>query len=118
MPAAIALADVAKSVSAVSFGDLDLGANHEGVDVSLTPPESVASGHRAGRRLEERLRCFLRGSRLGREPGGRRRVLDSAGKGSNFRPPQTPAALVLTDVAKIVSNVSFGDLERQPALGP
>ena len=42
MPAAIALADVSKSVSAVSFGDLDLDANHGGGDVSLTPPESDA----------------------------------------------------------------------------
>ena len=68
MPAGIGLADVSKSVSAVSFGDLDLDANHEGVDVSLAPPEGDASGHRAGRRLEGRLRCFLRGSGLGREP--------------------------------------------------
>ncbi len=68
MPAAIALADVSKGVSAVSFGDLDLDANHEGVDVCLTPPESDASGRCAGRSLEERLRCFFRGSGLGRVP--------------------------------------------------
>ena len=67
MPAAIALADVSKSVSAVSFGDLDLDANHEGDDVSLTPPENDASGYRAGGRLEERLRCCLRRSGLGHE---------------------------------------------------
>ncbi len=59
-PAALALTDVSKSVSAVSFGDLDLDANHVGDDVSLTPPENDASGSRAGGRFEERLCCFLR----------------------------------------------------------
>ena len=34
-----ALMDVSTSVSAVSFGDLDLGANRVGGDVSWTPPE-------------------------------------------------------------------------------
>ncbi len=43
MPAALALADVSKSVSAVSFGDLDLDANHVGGDVSWTPPDNDAS---------------------------------------------------------------------------
>ena len=42
MPAALALADVLKSVSAVSFGDLHLDANHVGGDVSCAPPESDA----------------------------------------------------------------------------
>ena len=42
MPAALALTDVSKSVSAVSFGDLDLDANHVGGDVSWTPPENDA----------------------------------------------------------------------------
>ena len=41
-PAALALTDVSKSVSAVSFGDLDLDANHVGGDVSWTPPENDA----------------------------------------------------------------------------
>ncbi len=41
-PAALALTDVSKSVSAVSFGDLDLDANHVGGDVSWTPPGSDA----------------------------------------------------------------------------
>ena len=42
-PAALALTDVSKSVSAVSFGDLDLDANHVGGDVSWTPPVSDAN---------------------------------------------------------------------------
>ncbi len=42
-PAALALTDVSKSVSAVSFGDMDLDANHVGGDVSWTPPEGDAS---------------------------------------------------------------------------
>ena len=36
-PATLALTSVSKSVSAVSFGDLDLNANHVGGDVSWTP---------------------------------------------------------------------------------
>ena len=40
--AALALTDVSKSVSAVSFGDLDLDANHVGGDMSWTPPVSNA----------------------------------------------------------------------------
>ena len=43
MPAVLALADVSKSVSAVSFGDLDLDANHVGGDVSWTPLDNDAS---------------------------------------------------------------------------
>ena len=42
MPAALALTDVSKSVSAVSFCALDLDANHVGGDVSWTPPENDA----------------------------------------------------------------------------
>ena len=42
MPAALELTDVSKSVSAVSFGDPDLDANHVGGDVSWTPPVSNA----------------------------------------------------------------------------
>ena len=38
-PTALALTDFSKSVFAVSFGNLDLGANHVGGDVSWTPPE-------------------------------------------------------------------------------
>ena len=38
-PTALALTDLSKSVFAVSFGNLDLGANHVGGDVSWTPPE-------------------------------------------------------------------------------
>ncbi len=41
-PAALALTDVSKGVSAVSFGDLDLDANQVGGDVSWTPPASEA----------------------------------------------------------------------------
>ncbi len=37
-----ALTDVSTSVSAVSFGDLDLDVNHVGGDVSWTPPENDA----------------------------------------------------------------------------
>ena len=36
-PATLALTGILKSVSAVSFGDLDLNANHVGGDVSWTP---------------------------------------------------------------------------------
>ncbi len=36
------LTDVSKSLSAFSFGDLDLDANHVGGDVSWTPPENDA----------------------------------------------------------------------------
>ena len=43
MTAAPALTDVMKSVSTVSFGDLDLDANHVGGDVSWTPPDNDAS---------------------------------------------------------------------------
>ena len=39
MTAAPALTDVMKSVSTVSFGDLDLDANHVGGDVSWISPE-------------------------------------------------------------------------------
>ncbi len=42
MPAALALTDVSKSVSAVSFGGLDLKANHVGGDVSWIPPKYLA----------------------------------------------------------------------------
>ncbi len=43
MPAALALTDVLKSVSAVCFGDLDLDANHVGGEVSWTPLDNDAS---------------------------------------------------------------------------
>ena len=39
-PAALALTDISKSVSAVSIGDLDLDANHVRGDVPWTPPVS------------------------------------------------------------------------------
>ncbi len=42
MPAALAPTDGSKSVSAVSFGDLHLDANHVGGAVSWTPPEDDA----------------------------------------------------------------------------
>ena len=42
MPAALALMDVSKRVSDVSFGDLDLDANHVGGDVSWISPENDA----------------------------------------------------------------------------
>ncbi len=42
MAAALALTDVSKSVSAVSFGGLDLKANHVGGDVSWIPPKYLA----------------------------------------------------------------------------
>ncbi len=38
MPAALALTSVSKSEPTVTFGDLDLNANHVGGDVSWTPP--------------------------------------------------------------------------------
>ncbi len=43
MPAALALTNVSKCISIVSFGDLDLDANHVGGDVSWTPPDNDAS---------------------------------------------------------------------------
>ncbi len=42
MPAALALMDVSKSVSDVSFSDLDLDAKHVRGDVSWTSPENDA----------------------------------------------------------------------------
>ena len=42
MPAATSLADVSKSIPAVSFKDLNLDANHVGGDVSWTPPKGDA----------------------------------------------------------------------------
>ena len=42
MPAATSLADVSKSIPAVSFQDLNLDANHVGGDMSWTPPKGVA----------------------------------------------------------------------------
>ena len=122
MPAAIALADVSKSVSAVSFGDLDLDANHVGGDVSWTPPEGDASIET----YETYLATDAAGSGgvlAGGVAAGTNvyAVLsdtDSAGKSyivvytkSTLAEQTTPAALALTDVSKSVSAVSFGDLD-------
>ena len=41
-PAALALTDVSKGISAVSLGDLDLDVNQGGSDMSWTPPMSDA----------------------------------------------------------------------------
>ena len=43
-PAALALTDVSKSVSAVSFGDLDLDANDVALAVAWTPPDDGTAG--------------------------------------------------------------------------
>ncbi len=62
MPAALVLMDVSEIVSAVSFGDLDLDANHVGGDVSWTPPVGDAAW---SEHAESQANLSDGGSRLG-----------------------------------------------------
>ncbi len=122
MPAALALMDVSKSVFDVSFGDLDLDANHVGGDVSWTSPENdagvetyvtylVADAAGSGAALTGGMAA---GTNVSAVPPD----TDSMGMSHLVAyPKSTPAertmaaALALTDVSKSVSAVSFGGLD-------
>ena len=115
-PAALALMDDNLSVSAVSFGDLDLDANHVGGDVSWTPPENDAGIET----YETYLATDAAGSggaltgsmAVGTNVYAVSSDTDSAGKShivvytrSTLAEQSTPAALELTGVSKSVSAV-------------
>ena len=117
--AALALTDVSKSVSAVSFGDLDLDANHVGGDVSWTPLESEAGIET----YETYLATDAAGSggvlvgsvAVGMNVYAASSDTDSTGKShivvytkSVLVEQTTPAALALTDVSKSVSACYLG----------
>ncbi len=121
-PAALALTDISKSVSAVSIGDLDLDANHVGGDVSWTPPVSDANI----KTYETYLAIDAAGSSgalagsvtVGTYVYAVSSDTDSTGKShivvytkSTRAGQMMPAALALADVSKSVSAVSFGDLD-------
>ena len=122
MPAAIALADVSKSVSAVSFGDLDLDANHVGGDVSWTPPENDAgietyetylatgaAGSGGARTGSMAVGTNLYAVTPDTDSMGMSRIVEYTK--STLAEQTMPAALALTDASKSVSAVSFGDLD-------
>ncbi len=120
-PAALGLADVSKIVSHVSFGDLDLDANHVGDARSWTP----AVGDAGIETYETYLAIDAAGSGgmlAGGVAGGTNvhavsSDTDSTGKShivvytkSSLAEQTTPAALLRTDESLGVSNVSFEDL--------
>ncbi len=132
-PVALAPADVSMSVSAVSFGDLDLDANDVALAVAWTPPDDGTAG------IETYKMYFATDAAgSGRAPFGSVGVgtnayavsgvssdTDYTGKShvvvytkSTLAEQTTPAFLQLTDVAlvltvvsKCVSVVSFVDLD-------
>ncbi len=139
-PAALALTDVSKGVSAVSFGDLDLDANQVGGDVSWTPPASEAgivpyetylATDAAGS-----ARVLAGGVAVGTNEYAVSSDADGTGKSHIVEymkyvlvEQATPAALAQTDKSLSVSGVSSGELDldalqiggglssRVPALG-
>ncbi len=118
----LALTDVSKSVSAVSFGDLDSDANHVGGDVSWTPPVSDANIKSYKTYLATDA-AGSSGAVAGSMAVGTNVYADSSGAGSTGKShyvaytkftlaeQTTPAALALTDVSKSASTVSFGELD-------
>ena len=122
MPAVLALADISKSVSAVSFSDLDLDANHVGGDVSWTPPENDA-GFETYETYLATDAASLGGALTGSMAAGTNVCAvppdtDSMGMShivgytkSTLAEQTMPAALALTAVWKSVSAVSLGDLD-------
>ncbi len=124
-PMTLAPADVSKSVSAASFGDLDLVASAGALAVAWTPPENDAG-------VETYVTYLAAGATGAAGSGGalagRRAVgtkvftvssdTGSAGKSHFMVHPKfmlaeltAPVALAPTDVSKSVSAVSFGDLD-------
>ncbi len=118
-PAALALTDESLGVSGVSFGDLDLDANDVGGDMSWTPPVSDAGITAYETYLATDAAGsggVLTGSVVGTNVYAVSIDTDSTGRShivvftkSALAEPTTPAALVLTDVSKIVCNLSFGE---------
>ncbi len=119
VPAAASMTDVSKSVSAVSFHDLDFDLNHVGGDVSWTPPVS-AEGIET---YETYLATDAAGSdgvltgsvAVGTNVYAVSIDTDSTGKShivvytkSTLAEQTTPAALAQTDESLSVSDVSFG----------
>ncbi len=117
----LALTDVSKSVSAVSFGDLDSDANHVGGDVSWTPPVCDANIKSYKTYLATDA-AGSSGAVAGSMAVGTNVYAGSSGAGSTGKShyvaytkftlaeQTTPAALALTDVSKSASTVSFGEL--------
>ncbi len=124
-PASLALTDVSKSVSAVSFGDLDLDALQIGGGLSFTPPGNPSS-------LAWGWNVYIAKDSAG---SGRTLLLSSSYSGSNsltvaadtasaadfshivvytessLCEQTVPAATSLTGVSKSVSVASFEDLD-------
>ena len=106
------------SVSAVSFGDLDLEANHVGGDVSWTPSESDAGIETYETYLATDAagsgEVLAGGVAVGTNVYAVLSDTDSTGKSyimvytkSTLAEQTTPAALALTDESLTVSAVSF-----------